>query len=137
MQFPEYLSCERTYVTLRIYPTNLDPDEVTTRLGIQPTEIQRVGDLIPPAFKRTIKLAGWFLTSESVVESTNTLNHLAWLLDIVLPHQQQLYALQNDGHRMDVSCYWLRKQDQGGPTLTSEIMEQLSRLRLDIWFDMY
>ena len=137
MKYPEYASCERTYVTLRIYPTNLDPDEVTRKMGVQPTSVQRVGDPMRLKSSKAITLAGWFLCSEDAVESTNTLNHLVWLLDYLMSHEVALHNLQAEGHRMDVSCYWLRKQDKGGPELTSEIMKQLAQLQLDIWFDIY
>lgn len=33
MYIDEYASCKKTYATLRIYPGDIDPEEVTLRLG--------------------------------------------------------------------------------------------------------
>lgn len=46
----DYPTCARTYATLRIYPGEIDPTEVTGRLGIEPSSWQRRGGLSHWAF---------------------------------------------------------------------------------------
>ena len=56
-----YSTCAETYATLWVY--DIDPAEVSTVLGIEPSTAQRVGD---PSNRRG-KLAtrhGWFLTTK-------------------------------------------------------------------------
>jgi hypothetical protein len=130
-------TCARTYVTLCLFPTQHDPDEITKLLDITPTESQRVGDLAHPTSGRLITQTGWFLSSKHLIDSKDVQDHLRGLLLLMMPRVEQLHQLQDTGCRMDVSCYWLSAAGQGGPTLSPEIMGQLARLRLAIWFDCY
>ena len=41
------------------------------------------------------------------------------------------------GHRLDISCYWLSQSGHGGPTLTPDIMRRLAELVVPVWFDVY
>lgn len=134
-----YPTCKRSYVTLRIYPANLDPKEVTHRLGIEPSEWQRQGETRYPNSKRSdqITLNGWFLTSNGIVNSKDSRQHLDWLLAQLAPKADTIRALQAEGCRMDISCYWLSKCGHGGPSVTPNQMEQLARLGVELWFDVY
>jgi hypothetical protein len=49
-----------TYVTLRIY--DLDPAEISTILGVEPTSIQQIGAPIKRPGK-SARRSGWFLTT--------------------------------------------------------------------------
>lgn len=130
-------TCARTYATLRLYPTQHDPDEITKLLVITPTSSQRIGDLAHPTSGRLITLTGWFLCSKDVIDSNDVQDHLRWLLLLLVPRAEKLHQLQEAGCRMDVSSYWLSAAGQGGPTLSPEIMGELAKLRLAIWFDCY
>jgi hypothetical protein len=139
MEADEYPTCARTFVTLRIYPESLDPDEVTARLGIQPTSWQRRGQVRNPASERPVpaKLHGWFLTSKGAVESRDVRRHLAWLLAQLGPRADAIRDLQAGGCRMDVFCYWLSRNGHGGPAVSPAQMSQLARLGLELGFDVY
>jgi Domain of unknown function (DUF4279) len=106
-------------------------------VDITPTSSQRVGDLAYPTSGRLIQLNGWFLGTEEVIDSKEVQDHLRWLLLLLVPRSEQLHQLQNAGCRMDISCYWLSAVGHGGPTLSPEIMGELSKMRLEIWFDCY
>jgi Domain of unknown function (DUF4279) len=97
-----YPTCERTYATLRIYPEAFDPDEVTKRLRIEPTNSQRRGESRKPG-GRPAKLHGWFLSSDGAVESRDVRRHLDWLLSFIAPQADAILALQKEGCLMDVS----------------------------------
>jgi hypothetical protein len=131
-----YPTCARTYATLRVYPTQTDPDDITKLLNIFPSRTQRTGDLAHPGSTRTVPLAGWFLTSKETIDSVDVQDHLHWLLSLILPRRSEILELQADC-RMDVSCNWLSEQGHGGPTLTPKIMGELAQLNLELWFDVY
>ena len=135
----DYPTCTRTYATLRIYPEHLDPLYLTERLGIQPSSWQRKGEIRNPSSKvlRAYSLHGWFLSSKGVLDSKDSRRHIEWLLEILSPKAETIRALQNEGCRMDVSCYWGSKSGHGGPTLSPEQMAELARLKLELWFDVY
>jgi hypothetical protein len=132
----DYPTCERTYATLRIYPESLDPSDVTVRLGIEPSDWQRRGEARKPG-SRPAKLHGWFLSSERAVESRDVRKHLDWLLSLIVPRAYAILALQSDGCRMDVSCFWVSASGHGGPSVRPAQMSELARLDLELWFDVY
>ena len=136
VEVSDYPTCERTYATLRIYHESLDPDEVTKRLRIEPTDWQRRGES-RKAGSRPAKLHGWFLSSDGEVESRDVRLHLDWLLSRIAPQADAILALQSDGCRMDVSCYWVSASGHGGPSVRPTQMGELARLGLELWFDVY
>ena len=136
----DYATCARTYVTLCIYPEDLDPPTVTARLGIEPTSWQRRGESIwrdGRPLPRIAPLSGWFLRSREEVESKDSRRHLDWLLDRVIPVSDVMRALQAEGCRMNVWCYWLSQSGQGGPTLSTAQMRRMADLDLELWFDIH
>jgi hypothetical protein len=132
----DYPTCDKTYATLRIYPESLDPAEVTKRLRIEPTHSQRRGESRKPGAPPT-KLHGWFLCSEGAVESRDVRRHLDWLLSQITPQADAILALQSEGCRMDVSCFWISASGHGGPSVLPAQMGELARLGLELWFDVY
>ncbi len=136
MKVSDYPTCERTYATLRIYPEALDPSDVTARLGIEPSDWQRQGESRKPG-DRPAKLHGWFLSSEGAVESRDVRRHLDWLLARLTPRADAVVALQAEGCRMDVSCFWVSASGHGGPSVRPAQMGELARLGLELWFDVY
>ncbi|MBI3462420.1 MAG: DUF4279 domain-containing protein [Planctomycetes bacterium] len=135
----DYPTCARTHATVRIYPPEvIDPREITRRLGIEPSSWQRKGDHSPEGKPpRIYKTHGWFLTSKGIVGSKDSRRHLDWLLEQIGPKAEALRELHREGCRMDVSCFWESQSGQGGPTVSPRQMEQLARLNLDLWFDLY
>jgi hypothetical protein len=132
----DYPTCEQTHVTLRVYPESLDPGELTARLGLEPTCWQRKGEASKPG-GRVASLHGWFLSSEGVLPSRDVGRHLDWLLAQLLPRAEALLALQGEGCRLDVFCFWVSASGHGGPTVRPDQMAALARLNLELGFDVY
>jgi hypothetical protein len=128
----DYATCSKTYATLRVYV--VDPDEVTERLGLAPTSVQRKGDLMTSG--QRWPLNGWFLTSRGAVDSKDSRRHLDWLLDQLLSRRESLASLISDGARADIFCFWL-SIGHGGPTVSPEQARKLNDLELDLGFDVY
>lgn len=135
----EYPTCERTFVTLRIYPGATDPAEVSRRLGIDPTSVRIKDGEAKNSLGRTRvhPVNAWFLSSENVVHSKDVRRHLDWILDLVEPTAERLLELQRESDvRMTVNCTWWSAGGQGGPTLWPEQMARLARLNLECTFDI-
>ncbi|HQR35940.1 MAG TPA: DUF4279 domain-containing protein [Blastocatellia bacterium] len=122
-------------MTLRILKDGLDVENVTTRLGISPSEHSSKSKSFSD--EKRPKTGVWFLSSKGIVPSKDSARHLEWLLDQLMPKQKALEDLRADGFLMDVSCYWLSAYGQGGPTLSPALMGNLGKLGLELWFDVY
>jgi hypothetical protein len=138
----DYATCERTYVTLRVYSDTIPPEEISSSLGLTPTSTQHKGRVRNPHGRRPIvqKLHGWFLSSEGRVESRDVRRHLDWLLDQISGAADELTRLTNSvtgGTRADISCAWFSAFGHGGPTLSPSQMERMGTLGIDCWFDLY
>ncbi|MHC5539745.1 DUF4279 domain-containing protein [Singulisphaera rosea] len=128
-----------TFATFRVYPGEMDPSMITDRLRLQPSSWQRQGELVfssrrPP---RPAPINGWFLTSRDQVDSRDSRPHIDWLLDRLTPKAEAVRALQDEGCKMDISCFWLSKLGNGGPELPPAQMRRLADLNIMLWFDFY
>lgn len=135
----DYPTCERTCVTLLIYPGDISPDDVSQRLELMPTATLAAGSKHTNSLgeTRTQPINGWFLSSENIVSSKDLRRHLDWLLEIIEPKSEQLLKLQcAAGMRMTVSCTWWSAAGQGGPTLWPEQMIRLASLNLECALDV-
>ena len=135
----DYPTCDKTYATLHIFRDNLDPKELTNLLRLEPTHCQRKGDPYPTKNNPDKKyvIGGWFLSSEGKVDSNDSQKYLRWVLDQIAPQSTAFLRLHQEGYRIEISCYWSSRNGHGGPTLSPGIMAELSRLGIELWFDVY
>jgi hypothetical protein len=129
------VSCSRTYATLRIFSDNLDPTDVTTRLGIMPTTAHVRGD------RRGGNAApyrhGMWSLSTMAFESLDVREHIDQLLDLIEPAGRVLAELRLEGTTQDIFCFWATDNGQGGPSLDPIQMGRLAALDLPVGFDLY
>lgn len=125
----KYPTCSKTYATLRIYHDKITPEEITQSLDILPTDCQLKNE--------KIKFNGWFLSSEKMVKSKDCREHIDNILNDIILKKEVIQNLIKQGALINMSCFWLSKNGQGGPTLSSNQCEKLSELKIDIWFDFY
>jgi hypothetical protein len=135
----DYPTCKDTYVTLRIYHMDLDPKNISSLLHLKPTDSQVRGDNWPSKIdpNRKFPTGGWFLCSEGKVLSLDSEKHLRWLVEEIRPHSSAILSLHEQGYKIDICCLWESRNGHGGPTLSPEIMEELSKLKIVLWFDFY
>lgn len=133
----EYDTCYRTYATLRIYPNEIHPDEITRILGVKPSLFQIKGEKTSSLSVPTCSVNGWFLTSKEQVKSRDVRRHIDFVIEKVLAKKEDILKLQSQEVEMDLSCYWSSTQGQGGPTLSPKQMKALAELHIDVWFDIY
>ncbi len=132
-----YESCHETFVTLRIYSDNLNPEEISNFLKTKPSEIVIKGDIIGLKRKKIRNHHGWFLTTEGLVKSKDCRRHIDYLADKIITLKSNLKELQKQGCEIDISCFWSSENGQGGPILAPKQLKKLAELELEIWFDIY
>ncbi len=130
----DYPSCLETRATLRIYSKTVSPIEITRRLGIEPTHSQNIGE---PLHKDKIKINGWFLSSKGHVKSHDSRKHVDWIFKRIGNKTKVLKYLQKNKCRMDISCYWLSRSGNGGPTISPKQSYLLSKANIDLGYDFY
>ena len=132
---PDYASCSSTHVWLRAMHEDLDTDEVTALLGVNPTRVQHASDpaTLKPGHKA--RPSGWFLESANHVNSRDARDHIQWLLDRIAGSAAVLAELSSRGYLVDICC-WTSSWGHGGPTMDPEQMSQLGHLGVDFWFDV-
>lgn len=134
-------TCDRTCVKLCIYPDALDPAEVTTMLGVDPSRTQIRGERLVNSIgrERTVRVTAWFLESEGSVESRDMRDHLDWVLDRMEASPTGPSALrrlhETPGVIISLSCVWWTACGGGGPTLWPEQMGRMARLNLECSLD--
>ncbi len=129
-----YSACLRTYATLRIYPGELHPEQVTQRLGVQPSKSWQRDDSGKPGAKA---MHGWFLSTHGKLSSRDTRRHLDQLLEPLLGVREAVLALQAEGARMDIMCFWHSAGQQGGPALSPKQLSALAALNIMVSWNIY
>src|SRR5262249_18283117 len=106
--------------TLRIYHDDLDAEEVTRLLGIEPSQAQIRGraftrstgkEFIPP-------IGGWFLSTKGVTASRDARRHVDWILDRLAGKGEAWRLLRQQGHRIDMVRNRLRADGHNGPSIS-------------------
>jgi hypothetical protein len=128
----DYKTCSTTYATLRII--GLNPDEVTLRLGLSPTDSFVRGDVRHAA---PMRHDGWFLDSKDAVDSKDVRRNLDWILDQLTPQRDALRALIERGAKIDITCYWVSARGHGGPIISTVQSKKLAELEIDVSYDVY
>jgi hypothetical protein len=103
-------------------------DDVTEGFNIQPTKIWRVSTGKP--------FEGWFLTTKGKVSSLNTLDHIAYILAILEANTAFVDQLIDSGSTINLINFW-HSDGQGGPGLTVSLMKRLSRLNVEVDWNVY
>lgn len=134
----DYPTCAEAYATLRLYHGEHRPEAVSCALGIEPTEVQHVGDTYEGSkCIRTKKLNGWFLSSEADVSSYDLSKHIVYVLDRLSGKEQIIARLMREGWRADISCMWDSAYGHGGPTLPADLLRRLGEVGVEVGFDIY
>ncbi len=125
-------------VTLRFFGDNLDPEEITAKLGIQPTKCCRKGDIYwQGRYRQTQTTGKWILR-----KSRRADRDLSTEVDSLMKQLTQDYAVWYElTSRFDASILcglWLAKWN-GATELEVQTLQALSarrlRLELDLYFD--
>ena len=126
----DYSACDRTYATLRIYPSDKPPQHITDFLGIEPTRTSIYSE-------DKGKVNGWFLSSQDYVTSRDSRRHIDWILDQIEPLKIKFLELHKSKIMIDICCFWESSTGNGGPTISPKQMKRLVKFDLELWWDVW
>lgn len=92
-----------TTITFKITGDNLEPSEVTTLLGIEPSKSHRKGDKWPTRPEHSYVTGYWGLDS-SLKSDSPLVDHLDYLLRILLPKAESIHLLVEKGMQPCFYC---------------------------------
>lgn len=130
-----YDSCERAVAELRIYYDSGSHKEITSILGVEPTEAHDKNDeWTSSRGDRLIrKHTLWSYQTEGMCKSLDLRDHLELLLSHLDDRIKDVQKLE--GVELGVNCIWWSK-GSGGPVLASHQMKKLGELGLECSFDV-
>jgi len=128
-------TCVYAYAWFRVMSEHLNPDSVTTLLELEPTSTQKKGDLPDPDSRFPKKFSGWFLETESFIQSRDARRHIDWLTERLAGRSEALATLRSEGHTVDL-CVCFGSIGQGGPLIGPRQLRALADLGLDFWLDL-
>lgn len=128
------MGCVETFSTLRIFSPDLEPSEITKKLQLQPSK-SRTRNL-QSKYRHEREVHAWFLSTEGMLESTASEDHLQHIVTELEGREGSLRDLRENGCKTSITSYWVG-DGQGGPSLSPELMQALSSLGLSIWWDNY
>ncbi len=127
--------CTTTYSELRIFSDEMDPENISKALGLEPTDSFRTGDVHCQGKLRR-ETNGWFLCTESSVDSKDTEAHIGEILTKLDGKAEAVEALRAAGCYLDIWSFW-KFNGQGGPSLSAEQMLILGKLGIAVCWDVY
>jgi len=120
---------------------NLNPQEITNALGIQPDHSAACGDE-----RRNLKGAllaphdegFWRLDTCAKVQSKDINDHFRYLLSLLLPHQDAILKLSQEGDiYFDILWQSTYLYAGTGPIIDRDCLQGVSQLQASMGFDIY
>jgi hypothetical protein len=132
---PKNENLSRTFATFRLIGKDLDPDAVTSLLGLEPTRMFRKGDRRGET--KVWPHGYWGITSQGTVETTDLAVHIEWLLAQLEPVREQLTSVVRGDVKADVNCFIESGTGHGGPTFSPQLLARIAALNLELGLDIY
>ncbi|HEY9627960.1 MAG TPA: DUF4279 domain-containing protein [Coleofasciculaceae cyanobacterium] len=139
-QEPEYLSS----ATLIILADDLDPQEVTEQLGLQPNRSWCKGEQksfvrnngTVRKFNDVYEWGGWkcFLPEEK--KHLNLAEQLSHWCDALEGRESAMRELERQGYSLEINCY-ISTAATASIILSADLQKRLADLRLDLFFDIF
>ena len=127
-----------TNVTLRMFGDDLDPEVITSEMGLRPDRSHKKGDVQGARTPVVRKHGYWSITSSKhMAASVDTNEHIEWLVALVAPKLNQLSGYKRRGWTVDVWIGLHTSVGHGGPTLHPNVLARLAGLGLDVNLDLY
>lgn len=138
-----FRNCKRTYVVLSIKHRELDPEELSAQLGIQPSYAFRPGTR-PLVWGHMEEAGSWVLSTELKSLSLDLERHIDWILHSLEGKLDYITDLKEKGYTLEMRCVWearnvvedcFRPGQIGGPSLSARCINGLAALGVDIDLD--
>jgi len=127
----------KIFVAFQLIDFECDPEEITARVGITPTETWRIGDFVTKKRAMRHESNGWQLDSQ--LEKTAELNaHIESILEQLKPSWQLFREISIECY-VEISCAIYLYSDNLLPAIhfNKEIVQQFAELNADIDIDLY
>jgi len=127
-----------TRASFGVYAETFDPEEITMRLGLQPSLVRMKGDIISTRYdpqQRRRKTSAWVLTCPLNPDAPMP-EHLAWLLDQLEARRGVIRELAQK-FKVLVVCGFSSENGQGGFTLEPTMLARLASLGIPLSLDLY
>jgi len=117
-------------VILRILGQDLVPEEVTTLLGLTPSQAFKRGDPFTAGGRSVPRAFGvWTLSTHGRVQSEDLTEHCRYLLNWVSPIRDRLKVyLARPDVSVAVAFWWEPTDGPAGFTLPSDVVQELTRI---------
>ena len=132
----------KAFVTLRFAGDELDPQEISAILPIEPTRAHRKGEEFlagPHAGNLRGRTGIWFLATEGVVPSDDIRDHLSFVQQLLYPEPKdnsrviQLRGVIERTHsRVRITCFWRGDPGESAPEIPAEFRSAIAPLAADI-----
>lgn len=127
---------DETHVSFRFIGPQVDPDEVTSRLGLSPMEAHKAGEPDPKHPTRTHSTGFWAIDSGvSTVDPIDV--HISRLLDQLEPRAEALAELRDMGYTGNLYCSYFMFQESGRIQMGSPTLSRIASLNLTLTIDTY
>lgn len=120
----------------------LEPGNITTALGIQPTLAYRKGEAFKRSREREVRgrTGMWLLSSELTVQGADLLDHFAYLAEVLAAHRgepaKRLRAImRHDDLHADVTCFWYGEHGATPPVISEETHAAFAKIGAKIETD--
>lgn len=133
------LHCVAARATLCFADDDLDPDDVTRRLGLAPTSGFRRGDTGQRSGSDRPAVTGvWLLGTDEGGTAPALDAHLRALLAVIEPVSDHVRDIAARVERAEVFCLWMTDYDAGaGPVVPPRTLARVGRLGLALGFDFF
>ena len=138
MDLLENPNCKRTYATFRLLGDLLNPSDITSRLGIEPSKAFAKGETWDKAGIRQCTKGIWKLSSKGQLMTTNLECHLVFLLNRLESVTLEILTIADElSLETDFFCYWLSATGHGGPEFSPEVLRRIAKLDASLSLDVY
>jgi hypothetical protein len=132
----------KAFVTLRFAGDDLDPDEISAILTVEPTRAHRKGEEFfagPRAGKLRGRTGIWFLATDKLVLADDLHDHLAFVQKLLYPvpgDDSGIAELRNilkrTQSRAHITCFWRGRPGEPAPQIPDGFKSAIQPLAADI-----
>jgi hypothetical protein len=127
---------QNSTVSLRLFGDDLEPAEVSSLLGSQPTEARKKGELIAHSrYHRQARTGSWLLKSR-LDRNTDLAKQIEALLNLVTS-DVAVWRKLTERYSVDLFCGVFLDADNRGFDLSPHLVLRLAERGLSIGFDIY
>ena len=115
---------------------DFDPDEVTRRVGLEPTRTWRAGDIRRPG-ATAAKISCWSLYTD-LEQTWDTDRHIAQVIDLLRPHIQSINAVRKELRlEAEFACVLYIRSKRPALHFDRAILDVVDALDAEIDVDIY